>query len=192
MEAVASAQASSEAETRAIVDLLVATKNDGELLQHLGGIDKEEYALMGELVQTYCQADALCRGLVAILRQKREGAPSDFAFKLFDTDVLIHMRKEAQETILSIDTAGIIAAVEILEMHRDFRHTFSHWVVKNTRPATTWWRSPKQKEGENRDGITLTSGQAKLMVFPVAELLVELDKLRGHCKFLADLHQYME
>ncbi|MFP3449472.1 hypothetical protein, partial [Pseudomonas sp. SIMBA_067] len=64
MEAVASAQASSEAETRAIVDLLVATKNDGELLQHLGGIGKEEHALMGELVQTYCQADALCRGLV--------------------------------------------------------------------------------------------------------------------------------
>ncbi|MFP3403403.1 hypothetical protein [Pseudomonas putida] len=193
MEAVASAQASSEAETRAIVDLLVATKNDGELLQHLGGIGKEEHALMGELVQTYCQADALCRGLVAILRQKREGAPSDFAFKLFDTDVLIHMRKEAQETILSIDTAGIIAAVDILEMHRDFRHTFSHWVVKKYKAGDYLVAFTKnKKEGENRDGITLTSGQAKLMVFPVAELLVELDKLRGHCKFLADLHQYME
>ena len=78
-------------------------------------------------------------------------------------------------------------------MHRDFRHTFSHWVVKKYKAGDYLVAFTKnKKEGENRDGITLTSGQAKLMVFPVAELLVELDKLRGHCKFLADLHQYME
>ncbi|HDS1733214.1 hypothetical protein [Pseudomonas sp. BP8] len=193
MNAPVSSQGSTQAEALAIVNRLVATRNDVELLQHLEGVGKDEFALMGELVQVYCSADALCRGLIAILRKKREGSASDFAFKLVDADVLIHMRKEAQQTILSIDTVGIISAIEILEMHRDFRHTFSHWVVKKYRAGNYLVAFTKnKKEGENRDGIALTGGQAKLMVFPVAELLIELDKLKGHCEFLAELHQYME
>ncbi|WP_349975408.1 hypothetical protein [Pseudomonas sp. WHRI 8519] len=193
MEAVGSSRASMEAETRAILTRLEATQNDAELLQHLGGIGKEEHALMGELVQTYCQADALCRGLVAILKHKREGVPSDFAYEQNDTDVLIHLRKEANNTILSIDTAGVIQAVDTFEMHRVFRHTFSHWVVKKYLHGDYLVAFTKnKKEGEKRDGVVMTGGKAKLMVFPIVLLVNELEKLKSNCSFLAELHLYME
>ncbi|MFM9487940.1 hypothetical protein [Pseudomonas monachiensis] len=172
---------------------LEAADSTIELLRLLQGIGKEELALIGGLIQMYCVADTLCRGLIAMLREKRVGAPSDFAYKLNDADVLLHTRKEAERTGLKINTARIISAVETIEMHRVFRHTFSHWVVKRHVGGQHLVAISKNKsDAEKRDGIPLDDGKAKLMAFRIDALLTELDKVKGHCNFLSELHQYLE
>jgi len=167
--------------------------NNTKLALLLQDIGKDKLALIGELIQMYCMSDALCRGLTAMLREKRLGSPSDFAFLLNDADVLLHTKKEAKQTDLNIDTAGIISAVETIEMHRIFRHTFSHWVVKSyidERFLVAFTRS--KSDAEKRDGATLDDGKAKLMVFRIDDLLAELKKVKGHCRFLSELHLYLE
>jgi hypothetical protein len=176
-----------------VMRMLESAENDGDLLRLVKGIGKSEFSLIGELIQTYCSADVLCRGLIAMLREHRIGSPSDFAYCLNDADVLLHAKAEAVKTSLNIDKDGIISAVETIESHRVFRHTFSHWVVNrhvNGRHLVAITKS--KPDAEKREGIALNDGMAKLMVFRIDDLLAELEKVKGHCKFLAELHCYLE
>lgn len=193
MEAESSMVASAEQETREIICRLECAEGDPELLQLLSGVSKDDFALIGELIQMYCMADALCRGLTAMLQEHRLGTASDAAFSLNDTDVLIHTKKEARESGLNIDKAGIISAVETLEMHRLFRHTFSHWVVKRYMDGKHLVALSKSApDAKKRDGIALEGGKAKLAVFRIDLLLTELEKVKGHCRFLSEVHAYLE
>jgi len=193
MQAIGSIPGAVDAETLEVMNRLEAAGSDVELELLLHDIGKEQFVLIGELIQMYCMSDALCRGLIGMLREKRVGSPSDFAYKLNDADVLAHTKKEAGETSLSIDTAGIISAVETIETHRIFRHTFSHWIVKRYVGGRHLVAFTKSKpDGEKRDGIPLKDGKAKLMAFRIDDLMTELAKVKGHCKFLSDLHHYLE
>lgn len=193
MEADNSMVGSAEYEAREIINRLEKAEGTRELPRLLLGIGKDDFALIGELVQMYCIADALCRGLIAILKEKRLGAASDSAYSLNDTDVLLHTKKEARESALNIDKAGIISAVETIEMHRVFRHTFSHWVVKRYVDGRHLVALSKSApDAIKRDGIALEGGQAKLMVFRIDLLVAELAKIRGHCRFLSDVQVYLE
>jgi hypothetical protein len=193
MEADNSMVGSAEYEAREIISRLEKAEGTSELPRLLLGIGKDDFALIGELVQMYCIADALCRGLIATLKEKRLGAASDSAYSLNDTDVLLHTKKEAHETALNIDKAGIISAVETIEMHRVFRHTFSHWVVKRYVDGRHLVALSKSApDAIKRDGIALEGGQAKLMVFQIDLLIAELAKIKGHCRFLSEVQAYLE
>lgn len=184
---------SAEDEAREIIERLEKTEGPLELQRLLQGIGKDEFALIGELVQMYCIADALCRELIATLKEKRVGAATDSAYSLNDTDVLTHIKKEARETALNIHKAGIISAVETLEMHREFRHTSSHWVVKRYVDGRHLVALSKSvPDAKKRDGITLEGGQTKLMVFRVDLLMEELTKIKNHCEFLTELQVYLD
>jgi hypothetical protein len=180
-------------EIREIIRLLESADGTRELPRLLLGVGKEDFALIGELIQMYCMADALCRGLIAMLQERRLGTTSDLAYSLTDTDVLLHTKKEARETALTIDKAGIISAVETFEMHRVFRHTFSHWLVKRYSDGKHLVALSKSTpDAKKRDGIALEGGNAKLMVFKIDLLMTELAKIKGHCRFLSQLHAYLE
>jgi len=184
---------SAEDEAREIIGRLEKAEGSAELQRLLLGIGKDEFALIGELVQMYCIADALCRELIATLKEKRIGTASDSAYSLNDTDVLIHTKKEACETALNIHKAGVISAVETLEMHREFRHTFSHWVIKRYADGRHLVALSKSApDAKKRDGIALEGGRAKLMVFRLGLLMEELTKIKGHCMFLAELQAYLD
>ncbi|AWA39450.1 hypothetical protein DBV33_12930 [Pseudomonas fluorescens] len=172
---------------------LESTESEFDLLKLVKDIGESELLLIGELIQIYCTADALCRGLIAMLKAYREGLTSDFAYRLNDSDVLIHTKKEAEKTGLNIDKPGIALAIETLEMHRVFRHTFSHWVVKKYFTGKYLIAFTKSKtDAEKRDGAILNSGKAKMMIFRISDLKIELEKIKDHCKFLAELHRYLE
>lgn len=180
-------------ETAELVSRLEAADSNTELPRLLEALSKEEFALIGELVQTYCVADTLCRGLVAMLREERVGVPSDSAYLLNDADVLTHTRTEAEKTGLTIDTVGVISAVETLQMHRVFRHTFAHWIVRRHIGGQHLVAFTKNKsDAEKRDGIPLDNGDAKMMAFRIDELMAELVKIKRHCRFLSELHLYLE
>lgn len=49
-----------------------------------------------------------------------------------------------------------------------------------------------KSDAEKRDGIALDAGKAKLMAFRIDDLMTELAKVKGHCKFLSELHHYLE
>lgn len=182
-----------EEETLEVINRLEAADSSTELPRLLKGVSKEEFSLIGELIQVYCMSDALCRGLIAMLREKRLGSPSDFAYMLNDADVLTHTKKEAQKTDLNIHTAGIISAVETLEMHRVFRHTFAHWIVKKYAGGPYLVAFTKSKsDAQKRDGIALDDGKAKLMAFQIDALVTELANVKAHFRFLSELHQYLE
>lgn len=182
-----------EQEARVIINRLEHADGDPELLQLISGISKEDFALIGELIQMYCLADALCRGLTAMLQKHRLGKVTDAAFSLNDTDVLFHTKKEARESCLDIDKAGIILAVDTLEMHRQFRHTFSHWVVKRYIDGKHLIAFSKSSpDSKRRDGTALEGGKAKIMAFRKDLLITELKKLKGHCNFLSEVHIYLE
>lgn len=183
----------SDVELIEIMSQLEVADGDAELLRLLQEIGKEEFSLIGELIQTYCRADALCRGLIAMLRENRVGSPSDFAYTLNDADVLLHTVKEAEKTSLKIHTAGIISAVETITLHRVFRHTFSHWVVKKYVGGQYLVAFTKSKpDAEKRDDIALVDGQAKLMAFPISNLMVELANIKECCKVLSGIHYCLE
>ncbi|MGR4973015.1 hypothetical protein ACIPQ1_09165 [Pseudomonas sp. LARHCG127] len=193
MEADNSMVGSVDEETREIMRLLEGAEGTRELPRLLLGVGKEDLALIGELIQMYCVADALCRGLIAMLQERRLGTSSDSAYSLNDTDVLIHTKKEAHETALNIDKAGIISAVETFEMHRVFRHTFSHWVVHRYSDGKHLVAlSRSATDAKKRDGIAPEGGNAKLMIFRIDLLMTELAKIKGHCIFLSQLHAYLE
>lgn len=193
MEAGSLMAGSAEEGIREIIDRLENAEGDHGLLSLLQPAGKDDFALIGELVQTYCVADALCRGLTAMLQEHRLGAPSPTAYSLNDTDVLRHLKKEAEQSTLIVDKAGIIAAVETIELHRVFRHTFSHWVVKRYVDGLHIVALSKSApDAKRRDGIALEDGQAKLMVFRVDDLKAELAKIKGHCKFLSQIDAYLE
>lgn len=193
MVAIGSISRTVDEEIIEVISRLEAADGDAELLRLLQGISKEEFSLIGEFIQMYCISDALLRGLIAMLREKRLGSPSDFAYLLNDADVLLQIRKEAEETALNIDTAGIISAVETIKMHRIFRNTFSHWVVKKYVGGQYLVAFTKSKtDAEKRDSIALDDGKAKLMAFRIDDLTTELAKVKGHCKFLSELHHYLE
>jgi len=193
MESVSSMIGSVEQEARDVILRLESAGGDSKLLQLLSGVTKEDFALIGELIQTYCMADALCRGLTAMLKEHRLGTASDSVFSLNDTDVLIHTKKEARDSALNIDKAGIISAVDTLEMHRIFRHTFSHWVVKRYMDGKHLVALTKSApDALKRDGIALEGGQAKFTAFRIDLLLTELEKVKGHCRFLSEVHAYLE
>lgn len=193
MEAKSSMIGSAEEEIQKVISQLEAAEGTPELSRLLLGVGKKDLALIGELIQMYCMADALCRGLIAMLQERRLGASTNSAYSLNDSDVLIHTKIEARETSLNIDKTGIITAVEALEIHRVFRNTFSHWVVKrhpNGKHMVALSKSAS--DAKKRDGITLEGGKAKLMVFQIDILMTELAKIKGHCRFLSKLHAYLE
>ena len=193
MEAENSMVGSAERDECEIILRLESAHGDAELLKLLSGVSKEDYALIGELIQMYCMADVLCRGLTAMLQEQRLGTASEAIFSFNDTDVLIHTKKEARETGLNIDKAGIILAVETLEMHRLFRHTFSHWVIKRYMDGKHLVALSKSApDAFKRDGVALEGGKAKLAVFRIDLLLAELEKIKGHCRFLSEIHAYLE
>ncbi|WLH43955.1 hypothetical protein [Pseudomonas beijingensis] len=193
METGNSMVGSVDEEMREIMRLLESAESTRELPRLLLGVGKDDLALIGELIQMYCVADALCRGLIAMLQERRLGTTSDSAYSLNDTDVLLHTKKEARETALNIDKAGIITAVETFEMHRIFRHTFSHWVVQRYSDGKHLVAlSRSAPDAKKRDGIALEGGNAKLMVFRIDLLMTELAKIKGHCKFLSQLHACLE
>lgn len=193
MEADSLMVASVDEDIREILRRLEGAESPRELSRLLLGVGKEDFALIGELIQMYCMADALCRGLIAMLKERRLGVASDWAYSLVDSDVLSHTKKEARETALNIDKAGIIMAVDTIEMHRVFRHTFSHWVVKRYSDGKHLVALSKSAPDTiKRDGIALEGGKAKLMVFKIDLLMTELAKIKGHCKFLSETHAYLE
>lgn len=193
MEADNSIVGSVDEEMREIMRLLEGAESTRELPRLLLGVGKDDLALIGELIQMYCVADALCRGLIAMLQERRLGTSSDSAYSLNDTDVLIHTEKEARETALNIDKAGIISAVETFEMHRIFRHTFSHWVVQRYSDGKHLVAlSRSAPDAKKRDGIALEGGNVKLMIFRIDLLMTELAKIKGHCRFLSQLHAHLE
>ncbi|WP_405122917.1 hypothetical protein ACI514_00950 [Pseudomonas sp. M20] len=193
MEAKSSMIGSAEEETHKIIRQLEAAEGTPELSRLLLGIDKKDFALIGELIQMYCMADVLCRGLIAMLQDRRLGASTNSAYSLNDADVLIHTKIEARGTTLNIDKTGIITAVEALEIHRVFRNTFSHWVVKrHSNGKHLVALSKSAPDAKRRDGITLEGGKAKLMVFQIDLLMAELTKIKDHCRFLSQLHAYLE
>ncbi|MBD9463935.1 hypothetical protein [Pseudomonas sp. Pdm06] len=193
MEADNSMVESVDEELREIMRLLEDAEGTHELPRLLLAPSKEDLALIGELIQMYCVADAFCRGLIAMLQEHRLGIASDSAYSLNDTDVLLHTKKEARETGLNIDKAGIICAVETFEMHRMFRHTFSHWVVQRYSDGKHLVAlSRSAPDAKKRDGIALEGGDAKLMIFRIDLLMAELAKIKGHCRFLSQLHTCLE
>jgi hypothetical protein len=193
MEAKSLMLESVEEEIQNIIRQLEAAECTPELSRLLLGIGKKDFALIGELIQMYCMADALCRGLIALLQERRLGCSTDSAYSMNDTDVLIHTKREARETNLNIDKTGIIAAVDTLEMHRVFRNTFSHWVVKrHSNGKHLVALSKSAPDAKKRDGIALEGGEAKLMVFQIDLLMAELSKIKGHCRFLSQLNTYLE
>lgn len=193
MESDNSMVGSVEAGIREIMDRLENAEGDHELRSLLQTAGKDDFALIGELVQTYCVADALCRGVTAMLQEHRLGTPSPTAYSLNDTDVLRHLKTEAELTGAAVNKAGIISAVETIELHRVFRHTFSHWVVHRYMDGRHFVALSKSaRDAKKRDDIALQYGEAKLMVFPIDDLKSELAKIKHQCKFLTEVHAYLE
>ena len=176
-----------------VVKELERGESDNDLLRLLNGIGKAEFSLIGELIQIYCTADVLCRGLIAMMREHRLGVSSNFAYDLNDKDVLVHTRGEAVKTTLDIHKDGVISAIETIEMHRIFRHTFSHWIVyKHVNDRYLVAITKSRLDAIKRDGVELNDGKAKFAVFRIDDLMTELRKVKAHTKFLADLHFHLE
>lgn len=173
---------------------LAAKMNSGnEWLEATTPPSKPDFTLIGAFVQTYAIADFNARRTIDGMRSIR-GTSDNFAGRLNETDVLVHLRKEAtvwtgHENVKT----GTLKAVEILEMHRVHRHNLAHWIVRRY-PSFRGFIiiSNNVLEASKRDGVVFESGQAKWGIFTEDLFRVEMDKLQGHSDYLAKLAVHLE
>lgn len=186
--------AASQAKSIDQLQSMAAKMNSGtEWLEATTPPNKSDFTLIGAFVQTYAIADFNARRTIDGMRSIR-GESGAFAGHLNDTDVLIHLRREATAWSGHKNVrAGILKALDILEMHRIHRHHLAHWVVRRyPRFRGFIVISNNAPEAAKRDGIAIGPGEAKWGIFTEDLFRVEMEKLQRHSDYLAKLAMHIE
>jgi hypothetical protein len=176
------------------LDQLGATLTVSEdLLAGTAPLEEADFTLIGKFIQIYCYSDLNARRIIDTMRFARTGQEEEFASKLNETDVLLHLKRCA-ETWVGPEPIGdgIRRAVATLEMHRVMRNNFAHWAMRRTADGVGYVMLTMQvgevmKRGQNphdRDAATWCLVMRRRVV-------EETLKLNGHGEYLASLAAHL-
>jgi hypothetical protein len=156
--------------------------------------EKEEFALIGAFIQAYCAVDFNARRIIAAVQQLSKQTPPINFNELNDTDVYLHLKKASENAhVESHVKDGIAKAASTLEMHRDFRHRFAHWVVRKVCDhEALFLLTGKKPDPKKHGGIDIAKGTNAYLIVPRAALIEETKKIFGHADYLAHVAVHLE
>lgn len=164
-----------------------------DLLAGTGSLQEADFTLIGKFIQIYCYCDLNARRIIDAVRFARTGQEEEFASKLNETDVLLHL-KQCAEAWLGPEHIGdgIRRAVVTLEMHRNMRNSFAHWAMRRTDDGKgyvmlTMQAGEVKKRGQDPHG----RGEATWGLVLRRHVLEETMKLNGHGEYLASLAAHL-
>jgi len=184
-----------EAELARLEEIALSMRSDGSWLQQETELPSEsDFALIGKFIQVYCVADFNARRVINGLRAICLGEEEDFSSRLNDKDVLTHLKISAAAWTGSSNVSdGVVRAAEILEMHRELRHNFAHWIVRRLRNADALLILTKNAgEARKRSGTHHARDEATWGLFIPASVKVEMGKMQLHSDFLSKLAVHLE
>lgn len=181
----------SEDELRALT-VKFTTEENG--LEQTLPLNKKDFELIGTLIQTYCIADLHARRVLNSLRALITGENTDFAGKLNDGEVLEHLKKNALAWEGPIEVKdGLRMATETIEMHRELRHNFAHWVTRRINGTEVFVMLSKNlKEAKKRDGIAQGINEFKYGIAEIIAIKTELEKLKSHAVYFSKVAEYLD
>lgn len=181
----------SEIQLQALVEPYISDEN---WLDYTDPLTPKEFTLIGKFIQIYCIADFNSRRVIDVMREIRTGNKENFASTLNEADTLVHLRKSAEMWQGRDDIRmALINLVNLLEMHRQFRHFFAHWVVRKVKGTDVFLTLTKSADKPiKRGGITQDVDKATYAVFMASTLQIEMSKLLEQGKFLAKLASHLE
>lgn len=158
-------------------------------------LSHDDYALIGRFIQAYCVADFEARRVISAMRDI-SGATGLDAAQLSDKDTITHLSLCAKAWKVGENVAeGASKAADILSLHHDIRHTFSHFAGRRMRSDDIFvFLSTSKRHNKLKHGIEVdsdTDGDAYVRVMPVNSVQEELAKLEGHGQYLASLGSFL-
>lgn len=183
-----------EEDRSAMLERLGATLTASEdLLARTDPLEEADFTLIGKFIQVYCYCDLNARRIIDTVRFACTGQEEEFASKLIETDVLLHLKRCA-ETWRGPEhiAVGIRRAVATIEMHRTMRNSFAHWAMRRTRDGKgyvmlTMQVSEVKKRGRDPHG----RDEATWCLVLRRHVLEETKKLNGHGEYLAALAAHL-
>lgn len=176
-----------------MLDKLGATlRGAGDLFAETSPLKEEDFTLIGKFIQIYCYSDLNARRIIDTLHFARTGREEQFASKLIEKDVLLHLGRCAEPWVPEHIGDGIRKAATTLEMHRTMRHSFAHWAMRRAGEGKgyvilTMQVSEVKKRGLEPHGCS----ELKWGLMPRQHVLEETDKLNGHGEYLAALAAHL-
>jgi len=183
-----------EADEIQLQKLASSISEDENWLERTLPLKKSDYSFIGAFIQSYCIADFNSRRLINAMRAIYINDNKDFAARLSDADVLLHLSKFAEQWHgIAHVSEGIGRAARTLEMHRIHRHHFAHWIIRRMQSADAFLMLTKNaSEAEKRDGKAQGIDEAKWGLVMVKGLKAELVKLQGHSDYLGKIAVKLE
>lgn len=181
----------SEEQLREMVEPYMSADN---WLENTDVLSQKDFSLIGRFIQIYCIADFNARRVIDVMREIRTGQKDNFASTLNEVDVLLHLRRSGEMWMGREDVREALTnLVNLLEMHRQFRHYFAHWVVRRVKGVDVFLILTKSAENPSkRGGIRQDVDKATYAVFMADTLRDEMVKLIEQGEFLAKFASFLE
>lgn len=176
-----------------MLDQLGATLRGSEdLFAETSPLEEKDFTLIGKFIQIYCYSDLNARRIIDTIHFARTGREEEFASKLIEKDVLLHLARCAEPWVPEHIGDRIRKAAATLEMHRIMRHSFAHWAMRRAGDGKgyvilTMQASEVKKRGLDPHGC----GELKWGLMPRRHVLEEIEKLNGHGEYLAALAAHL-
>ncbi|MFC3674059.1 hypothetical protein [Ferrovibrio xuzhouensis] len=159
-----------------------------DFLETTTDLNDDDYALMGKLIQLYCFADLNARRIIDAIHHATLGADARSGSRLRDAEVFPRLQGLVNRWIPDSPLKeGLLKAARTVEIHRIHRHNFAHWAARKVKEGDAFILFTKNaREGERRDGTPQNSDEMKYAIVLLAPLKPEIEKLIGHCAYLAN------
>jgi len=183
---------SADEETKKLVDTYKRMENFSADTERFS---EDDYALIGRFIQAYCVADFEARRVIAVMREI-SGAPSIDTGQLSDKDTISHLSLAASSWKGDENIAmGVAKAAEILKMHHNIRHTFSHFAGRRIRHEDVFvFLSTSKRHNKLESGVEVnsdTDGDAYFRALPIKNVKEEVVKLEGHGQYLGNIGSFL-
>ncbi len=149
-------------------------------------LTKDDFYLIGRVVQQYCFVDLNARRLIDLLRHAALGPESRNGAGLQDGQVLPQLIAAASKLPTSNLQEGIIRAARSMENYRDHRHHFAHWAARRIVGHNLWiMLNSNSKEIKRRIGIEGNVGELTYGIIHVEYIIEDEKIIEGHSNYLA-------
>ena len=153
----------------------------GSFIEATEELKKDDFRLIGEIIQIYCIADYCGRRVIDSIREAALGPQARNAGGLQDAQVLSKLKEAGQMLWYMSMKDAIIRAADILMMHSEIRHNFAHWAARKVRKQNVIVILSKNHiEGKRRHGLAGDPSNSNYGFLYVPALDEEVRKMREH------------
>nr|WP_294849339.1 hypothetical protein [uncultured Sphingomonas sp.] len=148
----------------------------------------EDFVLIGRYIQIYAYSTLNARKILALVQPISRPKRPVTANKIPDGDTFSILRDEARQFPECDLRRALVAACDILLMHRDIRHNFAHWAVRRAKKIDAYViLGANEKEVQRHSGLSLNPEHVAFGLLSIEHVKDEARKLAEHGSTLADI-----